>query len=133
MAGLSSAERRALKARAHALDPVVRIGDGGLSDAVVAEIDRALNAHELIKVRAGGMDRVERALALAAICERTGAEAVQAIGKVMVLWREKREEEAGQATRSERPESRSASPRPESAPKPARRRSSRSGRARSAS
>jgi RNA-binding protein len=127
MAGLSPAQRRALKARAHALDPVVRIGDGGLSDAVAAEIDRALNAHELIKVRAGGMDRVERALALAAICERTGAEAVQAIGKVMVLWREKREDEA---TRSERPGSRSASPRPVSAPKPARRRSSRSARAR---
>src|SRR5438105_3366975 len=51
---LTSAERKSLKARAHKLEPVVQIGAKGLTDDVVAEIERALNAHELIKVRAGG-------------------------------------------------------------------------------
>lgn len=135
---ISPAERRALKARAHALDPVVLVGDGGVTDGVVAEIERALTAHELIKVRAGSLDREARELAMAEICERTGAEAVQAIGKVMVLWKEnpdkrRKEQEAerlrarAQAapTRSARPGSRSSSPRRGSAPKPGRRRTSR--------
>jgi len=51
MPGLSPTRRRELKARAHALDPVVFIGGAGLSPAVLAEIDRALKSHELIKVR----------------------------------------------------------------------------------
>lgn len=80
-------ERKALKARAHALDPVVHLGDKGLSDAVLAEIGRALDAHELIKVRAGGMDRAAREAALAEICARLNAQAVQHIGKVLVLFR----------------------------------------------
>jgi RNA-binding protein len=80
-------ERKALKARAHALDPVVHLGDKGLTDAVLAEIGRALDAHELIKVRAGGMDRVEREAALSEICARLNAQAVQHIGKVLVLFR----------------------------------------------
>ena len=84
---LTSAERKALKAQAHKLEPVVRIGAKGLTDEVVAEIDRALKAHELIKVRAGELDRDARDVAYRAICERTGAEPVQQIGKVMVLFR----------------------------------------------
>ena len=80
-------ERKALKARAHALDPVVHLGDKGLTDAVLAEIGRALDAHELIKVRAAGMDRAERDAALSEICARLNAQAVQHIGKVLVLFR----------------------------------------------
>lgn len=138
-ARISAAERRALKARAHALDPVVLVGDGGVTDGVVAEIERALAAHELIKVRAGGLERAARELAMAEICERTGAEPVQAIGKVMVLWKEnpekrRKEREAERLrnrppapapTRSARPGSRNSSPRRGSAPKPGRRRTSR--------
>jgi RNA-binding protein len=86
-------ERKALKARAHALDPILHLGEKGLTDAVVAEIDRALTAHELIKVRAGGMDRHEREAALAEICARLGAQPVQHIGKVLVLYRRKPEAE----------------------------------------
>ena len=82
-------ERKALKARAHALDPVVHLGDKGLSDAVLAEIGRALDAHELIKVRAGGMDRAAREAALSEICARLNAQAVQHIGKVLVIFRAK--------------------------------------------
>jgi len=65
----------------------VHLGDKGLSDAVIAEIGRALDAHELIKVRAGGLDRVQREAALTEICARLGAQAVQHIGKVLVLYR----------------------------------------------
>ena len=82
-------ERKALKARAHALDPVVHLGDKGLTDAVIAEIGRALDAHELIKVRAGGMDRAAREATLTEICTRLNAQAVQHIGKVLVIFRAK--------------------------------------------
>ena len=55
MDGLSPIERKKLKARAHALNPIIHLGAKGLTEAVIAEIGRALDAHELIKVRAGGM------------------------------------------------------------------------------
>jgi putative YhbY family RNA-binding protein len=91
MDGLSPIERRKLKARAHALDPVVHVGEKGLTEAVLAEIDRALAAHELIKVRVGTMAREARDAALTEICGRLGVQAVQHIGKVLVLYREKPE------------------------------------------
>ena len=84
---LTPRERAHLKARAHALEPVVKVGQGGLTDAVMAEIDRALTAHELIKVRAGGSDRASRSALLDAITARTDAASVQSVGKVLVLWR----------------------------------------------
>ena len=84
---LSPVERKSLKARAHKLEPVVQIGAKGLTDEVVAEIERALNAHELIKVRAGGLERDAREEALNFICNKTGAAAVQQIGKIFVLFR----------------------------------------------
>ena len=84
---MTPTERKALKARAHKLEPVVIIGSKGLTDAVIAEIDLALKAHELIKVRAPTMEREQRAAARADICARTGAEPVQQVGKVFVLFR----------------------------------------------
>lgn len=84
---LTPRERSSLKARAHALEPVVHVGHGGVTDAVVAELERALTAHELIKVRAGGADRDERQTILEQITARTDAAVVQTVGKVMVLWR----------------------------------------------
>ena len=88
---MTSQEKKLLKARAHKLDPIVFIGGKGLTDAVIAEIDFALKSHELIKVRAGTMDRHERDEAMSSICARTGAEAVQQIGKIFVLYRKKPE------------------------------------------
>jgi RNA-binding protein len=84
---LNPAQRKSLKARAHALEPVVIIGGRGLTDEVLGEIDRALQAHELIKVRAAALEREEREQACSTICEKTGAQAVQHIGKVLVLYR----------------------------------------------
>ena len=85
---LSPIERRALKARAHSLDPVVMIGDQGLTSAVIREIDRSLKAHELIKVRAFNDERKERESWLDEICGALHAAPVQHIGKTLVIWRE---------------------------------------------
>jgi RNA-binding protein len=84
---MTPSERKAFKARAHKLEPVVIIGAKGLTPEVLAEIELALKAHELIKVRAPALDRDERDTCLKAICESTGAEAVQQVGKVFVLHR----------------------------------------------
>ena len=84
---LTADQRKLLKGRAHKLEPVVQIGAKGLTDEVVAEIDRALKAHELIKVRAAALERHAREETLLLICEKTGAQAVQQIGKVFVLYR----------------------------------------------
>ena len=79
---LTPARRSELRGEAHKLKPVVMIGDKkGLSDEVVAEIERALKAHELVKVKAATDDRAARESWLAAICERLAAHPVQQIGK----------------------------------------------------
>lgn len=83
---LTPRERAHLKARAHALEPKVQVGQSGLTDAVVKEIDRALAAHELIKVKILA-DRDVREDIADAICARTDAAIVQQVGKVVVLWR----------------------------------------------
>jgi putative YhbY family RNA-binding protein len=85
---LTAGEHRALKARAHALDPVVLIGDGGLTAAVLEEIDRSLNAHELIKIRVSSEDRDARADTLRRVCDELGAIAIQHIGRILVIYRQ---------------------------------------------
>ncbi len=84
---LSSSARRALRAAAHHLDPVVMMGQHGLTPAVLHEIDLALTAHALIKVRAGSDEREIRDGYLADICEKLSCESVQHLGKLFVLWR----------------------------------------------
>jgi len=91
---LNSADRRSLRARAHALHPVVIVSSAGLADSVMAEIERCLIAHELIKIRVLGDDRPRREELLAQICERTGASPVQHIGKILVVYRERPESPA---------------------------------------
>ena len=90
---LTPRERTALKGRAHGLEPIVQVGQAGLTDAVVAETERALNAHELIKVRIGGADRSERTALIEQLCARTDAAPVQSVGKIVVLWRPRDEDE----------------------------------------
>ena len=91
MKSLSTAERRLLKARAHALSPVVTVSDERLSAAVLKEIDASLKAHELIKIRVTGDDRDLRQALLGEICNRTGGSPVQHIGKILVVYRENAE------------------------------------------
>jgi RNA-binding protein len=90
---LNPKQRQGLKGQAHKLEPVVQIGNKGLTEEVVAEIDRALKAHELIKVRAAGLERDARDAALTDICARTSAEPVQHIGKVFILYRKRPDED----------------------------------------
>jgi putative YhbY family RNA-binding protein len=84
---LTNRERAHLKARAHALEPVVHVGTSGVTDAIVAEVDRTLTAHELIKVKVGTDDRANRVAIGDDICTRTGATAVHRVGKIIILWR----------------------------------------------
>ncbi|MEO7133165.1 MAG: ribosome assembly RNA-binding protein YhbY [Vicinamibacterales bacterium] len=88
---LTARERSHLKARAHSLEPSVLVGHGGLTDGVAAEIDRALKARELIKVKILA-ERDERDGIAVAISTRTDAAIVQQVGKVMVFWRPKLDE-----------------------------------------
>ncbi len=88
MKSLSPAERKLLKARAHALKPVVTVGNERLTAAVLKEIETSLKAHDLIKIRVTGDDRDLRQLLLGEICNRTGASPVQHIGKILVVYRE---------------------------------------------
>jgi len=93
MTELTPVQRRDLRARAHHLNPVVTIAGNGLTPAVVAEIERALQAHELIKVKVQGSEREQRETLMNELCETLAAAAVQHIGNILVVWRERREEE----------------------------------------
>ena len=96
---LSIAERKAHRAEAHHLDPVVMIGSEGLTPAVVRETDAALDAHGLIKVRVLGDDRAAREEIYVQLADQLNAAPIQHIGKLLVLWREippkEREEREG--------------------------------------
>lgn len=89
---LSGKEKRALRARAHHLNPVVSVGAAGVSDGVLAEIDGALEHHELVKLRIAADDREQRAALITGICERTNAELIQRIGHTAVIYRERSED-----------------------------------------
>jgi len=99
---LTPSFRRELRARAHALDPVVAIGHHGLTAAVLHEIDVALKAHELVKVRAFNDDRDAREALLARIVDALDCAPVQTIGKLFVLWRPRPLAEPPQAARQPR-------------------------------
>lgn len=89
MLKLTSAQRSELRSQAHDLDPVVMIGDGGLTPSVMKEISASLNSHGLIKVRVLGDDREARLGYYETICTELGAAPVQHIGKLFVLYRPK--------------------------------------------
>ena len=93
MLKLTPAERSELRSQAHGLKPVVLIGDAGLTPAVMKEIDAGLNVHGLIKVRVFGDDRDARIGMYEAICAELGAAPIQHIGKLLVMYRPKKEEE----------------------------------------
>ena len=90
---LSAKQRRALRARAHHLDPVVSVGAAGLSEAVLAELSIALDEHELVKLRIAADDREQRKELIASMCKRARAELVQRIGHTAVIYRKRPEAE----------------------------------------
>jgi putative YhbY family RNA-binding protein len=91
MLKLTPAQRSDLRSQAHGLDPVVMIGDSGLTPAVMKEIDASLNSHGLIKIRVLGDDRDARVGHYETICADLGAAPVQHIGKLLVIYRPKKE------------------------------------------
>ena len=85
---LTTKQRQFLKGLAHNLSPVVILGGNGLTEGVLAEIDNALNHHELIKVKIAGADREVKQLIIDAIVRETKAVNVQTIGHILVLYRQ---------------------------------------------
>lgn len=84
---LTSAQTRFLRGQAHDLKAMLQVGGKGVTDALVAEIDLALEHHELIKVKVGAEDRDARDALIGQIAERTEAALVQRIGHTAVLYR----------------------------------------------
>ncbi|UGQ48090.1 ribosome assembly RNA-binding protein YhbY [Massilia endophytica] len=93
MLNLTPAERSVLRAEAHGLKPIVMIGEAGLTPAVMKEIELGLDSHGLIKVRVFGDDREARIEMYETICAELDAAPVQHIGKLLVLYRPKKEAE----------------------------------------
>ena len=89
---LSSRQKRYLRGLAHSLDPVVIVGQKGVTPSLLKELDGALVHHELIKVRLAEADRDDRAETIEALCEGANAELVQTIGRVAALYRRNPEE-----------------------------------------
>ena len=83
--------KQTLKARAHHLKPVILLGAKGLTDAVVAETDVALNAHELIKVKINGTEKEDRIEITHTLCQKLQAELVQMIGNTAIIYRKNKE------------------------------------------
>lgn len=84
---LTRSQEAYLRGQAQAHKPIVRIGQRGLTDAVVAELERALHDHELVKIRLAGTDRDTRKTWIDELAQRTGAEVVQRIGATASLFR----------------------------------------------
>lgn len=90
---LTPIQRKAHRAKAHPLKPVIMIGNDGFTPAVAKEIDRALESHGLIKIRVLGDDRDAREAMLTAICDQLNAAPIQHIGKLLLVWRPQKSKE----------------------------------------
>jgi RNA-binding protein len=84
---LSGKQRRFLRARAHALRPVVAVGNAGVTPALLSEIDNSLEHHELLKIKIASNEREERELIGVMICAELGCEPIAQIGKILVVYR----------------------------------------------
>ncbi|MDP2829892.1 MAG: YhbY family RNA-binding protein [Sulfuricellaceae bacterium] len=87
MLNLTPGQRRFLRAQAHTLNPVVMIGDAGLSASVMKEIGASLKSHELIKIKIAGGDREQREAMLNEICTTLDAAPIQHIGKTLIVYK----------------------------------------------
>ena len=84
---LSNQERKRLRQIGHSLNPVVMLGNQGLTDNVVGEALRALADHELIKVKVAGEDKEQRLMLLQCLADKTDAQIVQQVGKMALLYK----------------------------------------------
>jgi len=85
----ATAQKKQLRSKAHALKPIVIVGDKGITYNVLQEIDRALFDHELIKVRINAADKAEKKQLTQTICEHTQAALIQTIGHIIVIYRKR--------------------------------------------
>jgi RNA-binding protein len=90
-AKLNEKQRKHLRGLGHSLKPIVLLGQAGLTEAVVSEAVRALDDHELVKVRVSGMDRDVRDETIATLASRTDSELVGRIGHTALLYRQNKE------------------------------------------
>src|SRR3972149_5545674 len=89
---LTNPQKKFLRARSHKLNPIVWVGQQGLTDNVLAEIDQALSHHELLKVKIRVGDRLKRNQIVAQIVDQLAAETVQQTGNVAIFWRQNPEQ-----------------------------------------
>lgn len=91
---LSEKQRKHLRTLGHALKPVVMIGAKGLTESVLQELDQSIEHHELMKIRISVGDRDARDAIIAELCERSGAELVQRVGNIALLFRPRKKNSA---------------------------------------
>ena len=84
---MNSTQKKALKAQAHHLNPVILMGGKGLSENLIAATDEALSAHELIKVKLMGEQKADREAVALELCAATQAELIQIIGHIATIYR----------------------------------------------
>ena len=87
---LTEQQKKILRGLGHTLKPVILVGAGGLSQSLLEEFERSLEHHELMKVKVSAGDRTQRDAVIAALCQRGGAELVQRVGNVGLLFRRRR-------------------------------------------
>lgn len=92
MTELTGKQKRFLRARAHELDPVVQIGNAGLTEGVVNQMDRALEHHELIKVKLAREAPLTKEEATSKLPQETGSHLVGQVGRVVILYRARKKD-----------------------------------------
>ena len=105
MKTLTPQQKSALKAKAHSLKPVVLLGDKGLTEPVMAEIELALETHELIKIKIPGQDREIKENWIEQICEKSQSQLVQPLGNVVTLYRAKYKKKSSENKNSDKKKS----------------------------
>jgi len=88
---LTGKQKNYLRGLAHNINPIITIGNNGLSEAVLSELENALEHHELLKIKLPASDKTERTSLVATICAKTNSTPVQMIGRVGVIYRESEE------------------------------------------
>ncbi len=88
---LTNSQKKFLRQSAHHLKPVIWVGQHGITDSLINEIEQALERHELIKIKLRMGEREERDIGINEICEKTGAENIQRVGNILTIYKKNRE------------------------------------------
>ena len=88
---LNNKQKKFLKAKAHALKPVITIGNKGISENLISELNESLDAHELLKIKLPGVEKKDRSMLLTEVCEKTKAHEIGLIGRIGIVFRPRKE------------------------------------------